>query len=222
VKSIDQDLWHIISIGDIQTKIDKNTKAKLMIYKTLPCIEYEKVFFCKTANDIWKYFLNFHQWKCRAKEEKLDVAQELIVLEKLIDKHLVDVNTSATSSNMVIEGINNEDYMSQLRRKIINETWSDMKCEEDHYITCKDCEAYKAPNEVKSETKHFCYDQFVLEFSKLESNFKSFCNIDSNIIFKNESSTSTEENFEKGKILAKFENSSKSLTYLLNTQRAFL
>ena len=59
------------------------------------------------------------------------------------------------------------------------------------------------------------------EFSKLESNFKSFCNINSNITFKNKSSTSTEENFENGKILAKFENNSKSLIYLLNTQKAF-
>ena len=93
VKSIDPDLWHIISIGDIQTKTDfenqynylqtkndKNTKAKLMIYKILPGIEYKRVFFCKTANDIWKCFLNFHQWKCRAKDDKFDAAQELIVL----------------------------------------------------------------------------------------------------------------------------------------------
>lgn len=161
MKSIDQDLWHIISIGDIQTKIDfekqynysqtnfdKNTKAKQMIYKTLPEIEYERVFFCKTANDTWKCFSNFHQWKCRAKDDKLDVAQELIVLENLINKHLVNVNTSTTSSNMVIEGINDEDYMSQIRRKIINETWSDMEDEEDRYIACEECEAYKVPNET--------------------------------------------------------------------------
>ena len=122
---------------------------------------------------------------------------------------------------MVIEGTKNEDYMSQIRRKIINETWSDMDDEKDHYIACENCEAYKAPNEVQSGTKHFCYDQFKLEFSKLESNFKSFCNINSNITFKNESSTFTEKHFEKGKILAKSENSSKSLIYLLNTQKTF-
>ena len=45
MKSIDQDLWHIISIGDIQTKMDfekqnddlkkklaKNNEAKMVIY----------------------------------------------------------------------------------------------------------------------------------------------------------------------------------------------
>lgn len=73
VKSIDQDLWHIISIGDFKPtktsfenqndylKFDKNTKAKIMIYKALPRIEYERVYFCQTANDIWKNIINFHQ-----------------------------------------------------------------------------------------------------------------------------------------------------------------
>jgi endo-1,4-beta-mannosidase len=72
VKSIDLDLWHIISIDDLQptkmenqynlqTKIDKNTKAKLVIYKTLPRVEYERVLYCKTANDIWKCLLKSHQ-----------------------------------------------------------------------------------------------------------------------------------------------------------------
>jgi hypothetical protein len=125
----------------------------------------------------------------------------------------------------------------------------------DHRIACEDC---TTTNKVQSKTKHFCHDQFILEFSKLKNNFKHFCNIDLKIIFKNESSTSVENNFEKeiiledkmsrlesnieidleckkcqdykhaikmenekGKILAKFENSSKSLKYLLNIQKSF-
>jgi hypothetical protein len=83
VKSIDLDLWHVISIGDFQptktdfenqnnyfkTKNDINNKAKIIIYKTLPKVEYERIFFCKTAIDIWKNFLNFHQEKCQAEDE---------------------------------------------------------------------------------------------------------------------------------------------------------
>lgn len=152
VKSIDQDLWHIISIGDLQktktdfenqynhlqTKIDKKTKAKLMIYKTLPRVEYERVIFCKTASDIWKCLLNFHQGKCWAKDDKLDIAQELVVLEDLVDKHLVEINTSATSSNVFIEGINGEEYMSQIWRKIVKESWSNTYEEDDHNMVCED------------------------------------------------------------------------------------
>ena len=125
----------------------------------------------------------------------------------------------------------------------------------DHHIACEECTTTK---KVQSKTKHFCYDQFILEFSKMENNFKHFCNIDSKIIFKNEFSTSPENNFEKeiiledkmsrlksnieidleckkcrdykheikienekAKTLAKFENSSKSLKYLLDIQKPF-
>ena len=121
VKSIDLDLWHIISIGDLkttkmdfenqynnlQTKIDKNTKAKLLIFKTLPRVEYERLFSCKTENDIWKCLLKFHQEKCKTKDHKLDIAHEIVALENLIDRYLVEINTCTTSSNMVIEGTNN-------------------------------------------------------------------------------------------------------------------
>lgn len=124
---------------------------------------------------------------------------------------------------MIIEGINNEECMSQIRRKSVNKSWSDkdeeddenMACEDiqtnvntsidgkdyilqdpskstnktwsdmndeiDHRITCEDC---TTTNKVQSETEHFCYDQFILEFSKLENNFKHFCNIDSKLSLK--------------------------------------
>ena len=91
--------------------------------------------------------------------------------------------------------------MRQDLSKLTNETWSDMDDEKNHRMICEDCEANKATNEVQSETKHFCYDQFILDFSKLENNSKHFCNIDPKIILKNESSTSVESNFEKEIIL---------------------
>ena len=81
MKSINYDFWHVISIGDFQpTKtifekqdnyfkitLDKNNVAKMIIYKALPRIEYERIFFCQAANDMWKSLLNFHQEKCQAK-----------------------------------------------------------------------------------------------------------------------------------------------------------
>lgn len=101
VKSIDLDLWHIISIGDLkptkiefenqynnlQTNIDKNTKAKLLIFKTLPKVKYERLFRCKTANDIWKCLLKIHQEKCKTKDDKLDIAHEIVNLENLVNKY---------------------------------------------------------------------------------------------------------------------------------------
>jgi hypothetical protein len=229
-KSIDLDLWHIISIGDLkptkmdfenqynnlQTKIDKNTKAKLLIFKTLPRVEYERLFLCKTANDIWKCLLKFHQEKCKTKDDKLDIAQEIVTLENLIDKYLVEINTCTTSSNVIIEGVNNEEYMSQTQRKSVNKSWCNKYEEDDDNTACENiktnvntsidgkdymlldlsettnktwsdmddgidqhiaCEGYTTTNKVQSETEHFCYDQFILEFSKLENNFKHFATL---------------------------------------------
>ena len=56
----------------------------------------------------------------------------------MIDKYLVEINTSTTSSNVVIEGINDEEYMSQIRRKIVNKSWSDTDKEDDQNIVCED------------------------------------------------------------------------------------
>ena len=242
----------------MRTKNDINNKAKIIIYKALPKVEYEKVFFCQTANDIWKSLLNFHQEKCQAKDEDFDLVHELVILENLIDKHLDKIDTCATSSNVVNEGINDEDYMNQLQSELNPKSWSDTDEGEDHHPVCDECKLDKTPNKVQSETEHFCYDPFILEFSKLENEFKHFCNIDLKTISKHKSSKTFEGNLEKeiiledkmsrlesnieidlecktcqdykleikrlnerAKILAKFEESSKSLKYLLSCQKSF-
>jgi hypothetical protein len=84
VKSKDLDLWHVITFGDFppikynfQTKKDKivyfekqnddlkkklakNNEAKMVIYNALPRKEYERIFICKTAKEIWDYLLITH------------------------------------------------------------------------------------------------------------------------------------------------------------------
>jgi hypothetical protein len=113
VKSIDYDLWHVISIGDIKsinTIFEKhNNLAKFIIYKAIPNVEYERIFFCQTANDMWKSLSKYHQEECQAKEK---LANKLVAKESIVDKYLVDVSTSATSSNVLYEGNDAENNMS--------------------------------------------------------------------------------------------------------------
>ena len=149
--------------------------------------------------------------------------------------------------------------MNQIQNEFIKESWSDTDGEDDYYPECEECILDKISNKVQSETEHFCYDQFILEFSKLENEFKHFCNIDITTNSNDESSNLLERNFEKeiiledkmsrlesnieinlecktcqeyeyeikrvnekAKILAKFEESSKSLKYLLSIQKPFM
>ena len=90
MKSIDHDLQHVISIGDFQPmetnfesqneffkrKFCKNLEAKVIIYKSFQRVEYERIFFCETANGIWKNLLNFHQRNCQAKDD--DISLEVL------------------------------------------------------------------------------------------------------------------------------------------------
>ncbi|GJZ77208.1 hypothetical protein Tco_0641880 [Tanacetum coccineum] len=85
VKAKDLDLWHIILNGDfsplakievtqilevvpfeeqsndLKKKLAKNNKAKMVLYNALPKKEYERIFMCKTAKDIWQSLLITHQ-----------------------------------------------------------------------------------------------------------------------------------------------------------------
>ena len=89
--------------------------------------------------------------------------------------------------------------MSNLRRELIEESWSD---EEDNvHSECEICQKVETSSEVHSEIEHFCYDPFIIEFSKLENEFKHLYNIFQKTFSENESLKSFESNFEKEIIL---------------------
>ncbi|GJS80886.1 hypothetical protein Tco_0747427 [Tanacetum coccineum] len=91
VKSKDLDLWHIITDGDfppiqnnpetkkdeivhfhkqnddLKKKLAKNNEAKMVIYNALPRKEYERIFMCQTAKEIWDTLLITHQDNAFAK-----------------------------------------------------------------------------------------------------------------------------------------------------------
>ncbi|GJV02168.1 hypothetical protein Tco_1335737 [Tanacetum coccineum] len=97
VKSKDLDLWHVITNGDFQptqqnpkTKLDevipfekqsdelkkklaKNNEAEMIIYNALPRKEYERIFMCNTAKEIWKTLLITHQGNNQVKDNKIDL-----------------------------------------------------------------------------------------------------------------------------------------------------
>ncbi|GJR77366.1 hypothetical protein Tco_0089731 [Tanacetum coccineum] len=85
VKSKDVNLWHIIVYGDYKPTVkntetgkdeiipyeklkddnkkmfSKNDEAKIVLYNALPKKEYERIFMCKTAKDIWNSLVITHQ-----------------------------------------------------------------------------------------------------------------------------------------------------------------
>ncbi|GJW31514.1 retrovirus-related pol polyprotein from transposon TNT 1-94 [Tanacetum coccineum] len=116
VKSKDLDLWHVITNGDFQpivqnpeTKLDevipfdkqtddlkkrlaKNNEAKMVIYNALPRKEYERIFMCNTAKEIWKTLLITHQ-------------------DESIDNAFARFNTIITTLKALDEGYSSKNYV---------------------------------------------------------------------------------------------------------------
>ncbi|GJS50865.1 hypothetical protein Tco_0624227 [Tanacetum coccineum] len=123
VKAKDLDLWHIILNGDfppvarnketqilevdafeeqsddLKKKLAKNNEAKMVLYNVLPKKEYERIFMCKTAKDIWQSLLITHQ-------------------EESIDSGFARFNTIITSLKALDEGFSSKNYVRKFLRAL--------------------------------------------------------------------------------------------------------
>nr|GEU39139.1 zf-CCHC domain-containing protein/UBN2 domain-containing protein [Tanacetum cinerariifolium] len=137
VKAKDLDLWHIILNGDfpllaknevtqilevvpfeelsndLKKKLAKNKEAKMVLYNAFPKKEYERIFMCKTANDIWQSLLITHQGNCQVKDNKINLLvkqyeQFTILEEESIDSGFAKFNTIITSLKALDEGFSSK------------------------------------------------------------------------------------------------------------------
>ncbi|GJU58499.1 zf-CCHC domain-containing protein [Tanacetum coccineum] len=53
--------------------ISKNYEAKMFLYNVLPKKEYERIFMCNTAQDIWNSLIITHQGNKQVKDNKIDL-----------------------------------------------------------------------------------------------------------------------------------------------------
>ncbi|GJT73170.1 zf-CCHC domain-containing protein [Tanacetum coccineum] len=147
VKSKDLDLWHVITNGDFQpiiqnpeTKLDevvpfekqtndlkrrsaKNNEAKMVIYNALPRKEYEQIFMCNTAKEIWKTLLITHQGNSQVKDNKIDLLvqqyeQFVISEDESIDSAFARFNTIITSLKALDEGYSSKNYVRKFLRAL--------------------------------------------------------------------------------------------------------
>nr|GEV00297.1 zf-CCHC domain-containing protein/UBN2 domain-containing protein [Tanacetum cinerariifolium] len=147
VKSKDFDLWHIITNDDFQpieqnlkTKLDevipfekqsddlkkwlaKNNEAKLVIYNALPRKEFEIIFMCNTAKEIWKNLLITYQGNSQVKDNKIDLLvqqyeQFVISEDESIDSAFARFNTIITSLKALGEGYSSKNYVKKFLRAL--------------------------------------------------------------------------------------------------------
>ncbi|GKA84784.1 hypothetical protein Tco_0806438, partial [Tanacetum coccineum] len=147
VKSKDLDLWHVITNGDFQPiqqnletkldevipfekqsddlkkKLEKNNKAKLVIYNALPRKEYERIFMCNTEKEIWKTLLITHQGNNQVKDNKIDLLvqqyeQFIISKDETIDSVFARFNTIITNLKALDEGYSSKNYVRKFLRAL--------------------------------------------------------------------------------------------------------
>ncbi|GJV01795.1 ribonuclease H-like domain-containing protein [Tanacetum coccineum] len=138
VKSKDLDLWHVITNGDflpfqnnpetkkdeivlfdkqnddLKRKLSKNNEAKMIIYNAFPRKEYERIFMCETAKDIWNSLLVTHQGNNQVKDNKIDLLvqqheQFTIPEEESIDNAFTKFNARKESSDENSSSSDSED-----------------------------------------------------------------------------------------------------------------
>ncbi|GJX28269.1 DUF4219 domain-containing protein [Tanacetum coccineum] len=126
VKSNDIDLWQVIQNNDFyyevedpetklmketsyeilendhKKKLGKNNEAKMTLYNALPRKEYERVFKCKIAKEVWHTLIINHQGNSQVKNCKIDLlTQEYekfsISNEETIDSGFTRFNAIVTS-----------------------------------------------------------------------------------------------------------------------------
>ncbi|GKA64776.1 copia protein [Tanacetum coccineum] len=147
VKSKDLDIWHVITYGDfppiqnnpktkkdeivpfdkqnddLKKKLAKNNEAKMVIYNALPRKEYERIFMCKTAKEIWDTLLITHQGNSQVKDNKIDLLvqqyeQFTIPEEESIDNAFARFNTIITSLKALDEGFSSKNYVRKFLRAL--------------------------------------------------------------------------------------------------------
>ncbi|GJX33147.1 hypothetical protein Tco_0243002 [Tanacetum coccineum] len=140
-------LWHVITNGDFQpieqnpkTKLDevipfekqsddlkkrltKNNEAKMVIYNVLPRKEYERIFMCNKAKEIWKTLLITHEGNSQVKDNKIDLLvqqyeQFVITKDEFIDSAFARFNTIITSLKALDEGYSSKNYVRKFLKAL--------------------------------------------------------------------------------------------------------
>ncbi|GKC02613.1 hypothetical protein Tco_0994223 [Tanacetum coccineum] len=122
---------------DQKNKIGKNNKAKMTLYNALPRKEYERVFMCKIAKEVWHTLIITHQGNSRVKNCKIDLLTQeykrfLISNEETIDSGFTKFNAIVTSLKSLDPDYSSKNHVRKflralslkLRAKVEYEHWN--------------------------------------------------------------------------------------------------
>ncbi|GJZ49709.1 hypothetical protein Tco_0603899 [Tanacetum coccineum] len=211
VKSKDLDLWHVITNGDFQpivqnpeTKLDevipfdkqtddlkkrlaKNNEAKMVVYNALPRKEYERIFMCNTAKEIWKTLLITYQDEEYAMAVR-DFKKFFKRRGRFVRQPRNDKKTFQRSR---------DDKNDKNQKAFVRGSWSDSGEEDDDKVKNETCLVAKASSEVCSESSYFSDENSSIDDLILDNEYDKLCKMNLKIITKNKRLKAIRNSLEK-------------------------
>ncbi|GKA24241.1 zf-CCHC domain-containing protein [Tanacetum coccineum] len=141
------DIWHVIVNGDYiptvtnlvtgknettpydklkeenKKMLSKNDEAKMVLYNALPKNEYERIFMCKTARDVWNSLVITHQGNKQVNDNKIDLfvqeyKQFIIFDDETIDCAFARFNTIISSLKALDESFSSRNHVRKFLRAL--------------------------------------------------------------------------------------------------------
>ncbi|GJR76491.1 reverse transcriptase domain-containing protein [Tanacetum coccineum] len=103
--------------------ISKNDEAKMVLYDALHKKEYERIFMCNTAKDVWNLLIITHQGNKQVKDNKIDLfvqkhVEFVISDDETIDCAFARFNTIITSLKALDESFSSRNHVRKCLRAL--------------------------------------------------------------------------------------------------------
>ncbi|GJX00415.1 zf-CCHC domain-containing protein [Tanacetum coccineum] len=103
--------------------LSKNDEAKIVLYNALSKKEYERIFMCKTAKDVWNSLVITHQGNKQVKDNKIDLfvqqyEQFIIFDDETIDCAFARFNTIVTSQKALDKSFSRSNHVRTFLRAL--------------------------------------------------------------------------------------------------------
>ncbi|GJX66532.1 retrovirus-related pol polyprotein from transposon TNT 1-94 [Tanacetum coccineum] len=103
--------------------LSKNDEAKMVLYNALPKKEYERIFMCDTAQNIWDSLITTHQGNKQVKDNKIDLFVQKYEEFTITDDETIDCafsrfNTIITSLKALDESFSSRNHVRKFLRAL--------------------------------------------------------------------------------------------------------
>ncbi|GJQ97922.1 hypothetical protein Tco_1344197 [Tanacetum coccineum] len=112
------------NLDEYQKKmLSKNDEAKMVLYNALPKKEYERIFMCDTAQNVWDSLITTHQGNKQVKDNKIDLFVQKyeefsITDDETIDCAFLDLITIITFAKALDESFSSRNHVRKFLRAL--------------------------------------------------------------------------------------------------------